>query len=85
MEMGSSIPNLRETASTSCMMFLNNGSNSGIARHLDQRGAGECADRIEGRVAQKLYENLVPDASGNRAPKAGGDEGLRNCPDAIGA
>src|SRR5208283_974706 len=60
-------------------------TNSRIAHHLNQRGARQCADRIEGSVAQDLYPNLLPETSGDRAAQAGRDQRLRNSAATIGA
>ena len=60
-------------------------TNSRIAHHLHQRGAGQGADRIERRVTQNLYPNLVPDARGDRTAQAGSDQRLGNSAAAIGA
>src|SRR6202041_244080 len=61
------------------------GRGSGIARDLNQSGAGQRADRVERCVAQNLYPDLLPDASGDRAAEAGCDERFGKHTDAIGA
>ena len=56
-----------------------------IARHLNERGAGERADGIEGDVAENFHPDFLANASGDGAAQASGDQRFGDLAAAIGA
>ena len=65
--------------------FADEGADFGIARHLDESGAGEGADGIEGDVAENFHPNLLADTLGDGSAESGGDQGFGDGADALGA
>ena len=63
--------------------FANQSADFGIARHLDERGAGERTDGIKSDVAENLDPDFLSNARGDRAAQARGDQGFGDLTDSF--